>query len=113
MNNKGQVGFGGLVGIIMGIVSILVAVILIAAFFPLMQEEFDSLRGQNSLNCESDTNICGGIGSNDSDVCYNSSVYAEHSTSCAIQSVGLPLILIMLIISALGILIGGRAVTGY
>lgn len=107
MNNLGQMGM--IVGIVMSIVGVLVGVILVASFFPIMQEEFDSLRGQNSLNCESTTNICDGVGSNDSDVCYNASVYHDHATTCAIQSIGLPLLLILLILAMLGGLVG----TGY
>ena len=111
MNNKGHMGIETIIGIVMGIVGLLVAVILISAFFPIMQEQFDDLRDQDKLNCESDTS-CDTAGTNVS-ICYNSSKSHENATTCAIQSIGLPLLLILLIIGALGALVGTRAVMGY
>ena len=104
MNNLGQMGMGPIVGIVMGIVGVFVAVILIASFFPTMQDQFDSLRHQDALNCVSTTDVCGGAGSNVT--CYNASVGQTHTMTCAIQSIGLPLILIMLILGALGAITG-------
>jgi len=102
MNNKGQMmGFG----FIMGIVMLVVAVLLITAFWPTIQDSFDGLRDQDELNCKSTTDICGGIGSNVT--CYNASLGNEHTTTCAMLSIGPPLILIMLIMGAIGLLMRG------
>ena len=99
MNNKGQMaGFG----FIMGIVMLVVAVLLITAFWPTIQDQFDDLRDQDDLNCKSSTDLCGGIGSNTT--CYNESLGNEHTTTCAMLSIGPPLILIMLIMGAIGLL---------
>ena len=102
MNNKGQMGFG----FIMGIVMLVVAVLLITSFWPTIQSQFDGLRNQDNLNCKSTTDICGGIGSNTT--CYNASIGNEHATTCAMLSIGPPLILIMLILGAIGLIVGGN-----
>ena len=102
MNNKGQMmGFG----FIMGIVMLVVAVLLITAFWPTIQDSFDDLRDQDDLNCKSTVDICGGIGSNVT--CYNESLGNSHTTTCAMLSIGPPLILIMLIMGAIGLLMRG------
>ena len=99
MNNKGQqMGMGFIFGIIMLVVSVL----LITSFWPVIQDSFDDLRHQDELNCKSTTDICGGVGSNDT--CYNASVGNVHTTTCAMLSIGPPLILIMLILGAIGML---------
>jgi len=99
MNNKGQImGFG----FIMGIVMLVVAVLLITSFWPTIQDSFDALRHQDELNCKSTTDICGGIGSNTT--CYNESVGNSHTTTCSMLSIGPPLILIMLILGAIGLI---------
>ena len=99
MNNKGQImGFGFLMGIIMLVVSVL----LITSFWPTIQDSFDDLRHQDELNCKSTTDICGGVGSNTT--CYNASLGNEHTTTCAMLSIGPPLILIMLILGAVALL---------
>ena len=103
MNNKGQMGFG----FIMGIVMLVVAVLLITSFWPTIQTQFDGLRHQDELNCYSSTDICGGIGSNTT--CYNATVGNTHDTTCAMLSIGPPLILIFLILGAIGMIVGGRA----
>jgi len=101
MNNKGQMmGFG----FIMGIVLLVVSVLLITSFWPTIQDSFDGLRHQDELNCKSSTDICGGIGSNTT--CYNATVGNSHTTTCAMLSIGPPLILIMLIMGSIGILMG-------
>jgi len=104
MNNKGQMGFGFLMGIIM----LVVAILLITAFFPVIQDSFDGLRNQDELNCKSTTDICGGIGSNST--CYNETVGNSHTTTCAMLSIGPPLILILLILGAIGLIMnkGGQ-----
>ena len=101
MNKKGQMGMG----FIMGIVMLVVAVLLITSFWPVIQDQFDGLRHQDELNCKSTTDICGGIGSNTT--CYNVSVGNEHTTTCAMLSIGPPLILIMLILGAIGLIMRG------
>jgi len=102
MDNKGQmIGFG----FIMGIVMLVVAVMLITAFWPTIQESFDDLRDQSELNCKSTTDICGDIGSNTT--CYNESLGNSHTTTCAMLSIGPPLILIMLILGAVGLIYKG------
>jgi len=100
MNNKGQMGFG----FIMGIVMLVVAVILITSFWPTVQDQFDGLRDQSQLNCKSTTDICGGIGSNTT--CYNESKGNSHTTTCAMLSIGPPLILIMLILGTIALIMG-------
>jgi len=101
MNTKGQMGMG----FIFGIVMLVVAVLLITSFWPTVQDQFDQLRHQDKLNCKSTTDICGGIGSNTT--CYNASVGNVHPTTCAMLSIGPPLILIMLILGAVGLIIKG------
>ncbi len=101
MNNRGQMGFG----FIMGIVMLVVSVMLITAFWSTIQDSFDDLRNQDKLNCKSTTDICGGIGSNTT--CYNESLGNTHTTTCAMLSIGPPLILIMLILGAVGLIIKG------
>ncbi len=101
MNNRGQTGFG----FIMGIIMLVVAVLLITAFWPTIQTSFDDLRDQSELNCKSTTDICGGTGSNTT--CYNATVGNSHTTTCAMLSIGPPLILIMLILGAVGLIMKG------
>jgi len=106
MNNRGQImGFG----FIMGIVMLVVAVLLITSFWPVIQDQFDGLRDQDELNCYSSTDLCNdlvggfvGIGSNTT--CYNESAGNSHTTTCAMLSIGPPLILIMLILGAIGLI---------
>ncbi len=102
MNNKGLMGFQ----FIMGIVLLVVAVLLITSFWPTIQTSFDDLRHQDQLNCKSTTDICGSIGSNTT--CYNVSVGNTHTTTCAMLSIGPPLILIMMILGAIGLLLPGQ-----
>ena len=104
MNNKAQQTMG--FSFIMGIVMLVVAVLLITSFWPVIQTSFDDLRHQDELNCKSTTDICGGIGSNTT--CYNATVGNSHTTTCAMLSIGPPLILIMLILGAIGMLMGQR-----
>ena len=92
-------------GFIMGIVMLVVAVLLITSFWPVIQDQFDGLRDQDELNCKSTTDICGGVGSDT--ICYNESVGNEHTTTCAMLSIGPPLILIMLILGAIGMIMKG------
>ncbi len=102
MNNRGQMmGFGFIIGIVM----LVVAVLLITAFWPTIQTSFDDLRDQDELNCKSTADVCGGVGSNTT--CYNESVGNSHTTTCAMLSIGPPLILIMLILGAVGLIMKG------
>lgn len=102
MNKKGQmIGFG----FIMGIVMLVVSVMLITAFWPVIQTSFDDLRDQSELNCKSTTDICSGIGSNTT--CFNETLGNTHTTTCAMLSIGPPLILIMLILGAVGLIMKG------
>jgi len=105
MNNRGQMGFS----FIMGIVMLVVAVLLITSFWPVIQDSFDGLRNQDELNCKSTVDICNddvvgyvGIGSNTT--CYNSTAGNSHTTTCAMLSIGPPLILIMLILGAIAMI---------
>ena len=100
-NNRGQMGFG----FIMGIVMFVVAVPLITSFWPTIQNSFDDLRDQSELNCKSTTDICGGIGSNTT--CYNETLGNTHTVTCSMLSIGPPLILIMLILGAVGLIVKG------
>ena len=103
MNNRGQMGFG----FIMGVVMLVVAVLLITSFWPVIQDQFDNLRGQDELNCKSTTDICNGVGSNDTALCYNASLGNTHTMECSMLSIGPPLILIMLILGAIGLIMKG------
>ena len=97
MNNKGQmIGFG----FIMGIVMLVVSVLLITAFWPTIQDSFNDLRDQDELNCKSDYSCDNG----NNTICYNSSIESQ-TTTCAMLSIGPPLILIMLIIGAIALII--------
>ncbi len=100
-NKKGQMGMG----FIMAIVMLVVAVLLITSFWPVIQDSFDGLRDQSELNCKSTADVCGGVGSNTT--CYNVSVGNSHTTTCAMLSIGPPLILIMLILGAVGLIVKG------
>ncbi|GAF78376.1 unnamed protein product [marine sediment metagenome] len=97
-DKRGQMGFG----FIMGIVMLVVAVMLITAFWPTIQDSFDVLRNQDELNCKSNTDICGGVGSDT--ICYNETVGNSHAVTCSMLSIGPPLILIMLILGAVGLI---------
>lgn len=99
MNNRGQ-AMG--LGFIMGIVSLVVAILLITSFWPTIQTSFDDLRDQDELNCKSTADVCGGIGSNTT--CYNATLGNSHTTTCAMLSIGPPLILIMLILGAVALM---------
>jgi len=101
MNNiRGQqiLGFS----FIMGIVMLVVSVLLITSFWPVIQDSFDDLRHQDELNCKSTTDVCGSVGSNTT--CYNATVGNSHTVTCSMLSIGPPLILIMLILGAIGML---------
>lgn len=89
-------------GFIMGIIMLVVSVLLITSFWPTIQDSFDDLRDQDELNCKSTADICGGIGSNTT--CYNATVGNTHTTTCAMLSIGPPLILIMLILGAVALI---------
>lgn len=101
MNNKGQMGFN----FIMGIIMLVISVLLITAFWPTIQTSFDDLRHQDELNCKSTADVCGGAGSNTT--CYNATLGNSHTTTCAMLSIGPPLILIMLILGAVSLIIKG------
>jgi len=100
-NKKGQMGMGFIIGIVM----LVVAVLLITAFWPTIQDSFDGLRDQSELNCKSTADVCGGVGSNTT--CYNASLGNTHTTTCAMLSIGPPLILIMLILGSIGLIVKG------
>ncbi len=100
MNNSGQaMGFS----FIIGMVGLVIAVLMMTAFWPIIQDSFDGLRNQDELNCESTKDLCGSIGSNST--CYNVSVGNTHGTTCAMLSIGPPIILIFLILGALALII--------
>jgi hypothetical protein len=88
---------------------------LITSFWPTIQDQFDGLRNQDQLNCKSTTDVCGDVGSDT--ICYNESLGNNHATTCAMLSIGPPLILIMLILGAVGLIIGKQqpqqTYTGY
>jgi len=98
-NKRGQMSF------IFGIVMLVVSVLLITSFWPTIQDQFDGLRDQSVLNCKSTTDLCNGIGSNTT--CFNESLGNTHATTCAMLSIGPPLILIMLILGAVGLIMKG------
>jgi len=99
MNNKGQFGMG----FIFGIVMLVVAVLLITSFWPTVQDSFDALRGNETLNCKSD-DVCGVVPAGVP--CYNPTQGNEHPTTCAMVSIGPPLILIMLILGVVALISG-------
>lgn len=90
---------------IIGIVLLVVDVLLITSFWPTIQDSFDGLRDQDNLNCVSTTDICGGAGSQD--VCYNSSKGNSQTATCAMVSIGPPLIFIVLILGAIALIASG------
>jgi hypothetical protein len=101
-DNRGQIM--GL-GFIFGIVLLVMDVLLITAFWPTIQDSFDVLRDQDNLNCKSTTDICGGVGSQD--VCYNSTKGNSQTTTCAMVSIGPPLIFIVLLLGAIMLIMKG------
>ncbi len=103
MNNKGQAGFGHIFAIIMVVVSVVVLV----ALWPTISDAFDGLKSADELNCKSTTDICGGVGSNDTSECYNSSAGMEHKTTCGFIAITPALIFIFLILGLIGMAIGG------
>jgi len=104
MNKLGQtMGFGYVLAIVMVVVSVIVLV----ALWPTISDAFDSLKGSNELNCKSTTDICGGVGSNDSSICYNSTAGNEHKLTCTFLSVTPALIFIFLILGLIGLAIKG------
>ncbi len=104
-NRKGQMGFP----FIMGIVMLVVAILLITSFWPVIQDQFDGLRDQSELNCVTTVteDLCE---TDEASPCYNSTAGNTHGTTCAMLGIGPPLILIMLILGAIGMLIGGGAI---
>jgi hypothetical protein len=103
MNNRGQmIGFTFIIGIVMLVVDIL----LITAFWPTIQDSFDNLRGQDNLNCVSTTDICGSIGSQT--VCYNETKGNSDTATCAMVSIGPPLIFIVLLLGAIMLIMNPR-----
>ena len=92
-------------GFIMAIVMLVVAVMLITAFWPTIQDSFDNLRHEDELNCKSTADVCGAQGSNTT--CYNESLGNSHTVTCSMLSIGPPLILIMLILGAVGLIVKG------
>ncbi len=101
-DKKGQMGFG----FIMGVIMLVVAVLLITSFWPVIQDQFDGLRNQDELNCESTVDICDGSTGSQT-ICYNATVGNTHGTTCAMLGIGPPVILIFLILGAIGLIIGG------
>lgn len=108
-NKKGQVQAGGIITVVMGLISLLLFVILFASFFPTLQSSFDGLRHSDNLNCYSTDDVCGSVGSDS--ICFNSSVSSgtQHSVSCSIISLGLPLIAIGGVIMGFLLILGGGA----
>lgn len=110
MNNQAQMG--GMVtsgtAIILAIVFVYVGVVFIAGMWGPMQDEWDDLRDQDVLNCESDY-TCDSL--NATDVCYNSSM-ESHDMECTIQGIGMPLILIMVVLGLIGLVAGGGYAAG-
>jgi len=87
MDNRGQLlGMGTIFGIVMLVIDIL----LITSFWPTIQNQFDGLRGQDNLNCVSTTDVCGGVGSQT--ICYNATKGNSQTATCAMVSIGPPLI---------------------
>ena len=103
MNNKGQAGFGMILAIIM----IVVSVVVLVALWPTISDAFDGLKSSDELNCRSTTDICGGIGSNDTSICFNSTQGNEHKMTCGFLGITPALIFIFLILGLIGIAIKG------
>lgn len=103
-NKRGQsMGFG----YIFSIVLIVVSVIVLVALWPTVSDAFDGLRGSDELNCKSTLDVCGGLGSNDSSICYNSSQGNEHKLTCSFLAITPALIFIFLILGLIGLTIAG------
>jgi hypothetical protein len=92
-------------GFVFGIVLLVVDVLLITSFWPTIQDQFDQLRDQDSLNCKSTTDVCGSVGSQE--VCYNATKGNDHSVTCAMVSIGPPLIFIILLLGAISLMMKG------
>ena len=104
MNNKAQ--FGGF-GYIFAIIIVVVSAIILVALFPTVSDSFDTLKSSDNLNCKSTTDVCGGVGSNQSDQCFNSSAGMEHKLTCSFVGFTPALIFIFLILGLIGMAIGG------
>jgi len=96
-------------GYIIAIVMMVVCVVILVALWPVVSDAFDSLRGSDELNCKSTVDICGGVGSNDTSICYNETAGNEHKLTCSFLSITPALIFIFLILGLVGLAIkGGR-----
>jgi hypothetical protein len=98
---------GGL-GMILGIVFLFMALIVLVAFLPAIQDMIHQQRGQAALNCISSKNVCG-AGQVDQ-YCYNSTKDSE-TTSCLIFSIYLPFILIAVLIGGVAGVLYGKGFT--
>ena len=110
MNNQGQMN--GMItagmGVIIAIVMVFVGVVIVSGLWDSMQDEWDDMRDQDVLNCESDYLCSNG----NNTVCYNSSI-ASRDMECAVQGIGMPLILIMIVLGLVGLIGGGYAMSRY
>ncbi len=104
MNKKAQ--FGGF-AYIFAIIIVVVSVIILVALFPTVTDSFDGLKSSENLNCKSTTDICSGIGSNDTSVCYNQSAGNEHKLTCSFVGFTPAIIFIFLILGLIGLAISG------
>ena len=106
-NKRAQMGMG--MGFILGIVMLVVAVVLMTALWPIIQDSFDDLRDQSELNCKTSVteDLCE---TSTVSPCYNSSAGNVHSTTCSMISIGPPILMIFLILGAIGLIVGGGIV---
>ncbi len=102
-NTKGQMGMG----YVMAIIMVVVSVVVLVALWPTISDSFDGLKGSDELNCRSTSDVCGGVGSNDTSICYNSTAGNEHKMTCSFVGITPALIFIFLILGLIGIAIKG------
>jgi len=89
-NKRGQV-------IIINIIFLVMTIIVFIAMLPVLNEQINNARHQDSLNCASNINKCE---TNDGSPCYNSSK-EKNSTACAMIDLYIPyIVIIVLILSA-------------
>lgn len=96
-NKKGQV-------IIINIIFLVMTIIVFVAMIPVLREQLDNARHQDSLNCESNINKCG---TNSGVPCYNSSK-DDDATSCAMIDLYIPYIVIVVLIIGVAKLMANR-----
>jgi hypothetical protein len=95
-------------GMIIGIVMLFMALIVLVAFLPAINDLIHQQRGYQSLNCISSKNVCG-AGALDA-YCYNATRESD-TTSCLIFSIYTPFILIAVLLGGVAGVLYGKGFT--